>query len=964
MSISQLDNLSSVKQKLTKLIQETKAASLQKNKFVEARGVNYHQRSIEKDKGGGRGNRKKRTRRLKMLRGIPTFKKFTPKQLDLILDHAKPMKIESGEAIIKQGDVGEEFFLVEEGEAIVSRKVNIHNADEVPTELVRLKAPVAIGERAIETAETRNATVTASSEGLLVLKIMKDEYNKIRELNRELVTERALEIIRSIEPFNALAESQLASIARDMQIHHYPKQTYICEQGQQGHTFYIILSGRCLVTVNHHNPETGEDFEKEINTMFADQFFGEVALMDQHQRRTANVITIGDVSVLALRRRRFEELMRIGGVTIKEQLMKEVAIRNMTVVNSSDERDGNWFAVESEWKNVQKRHMRTGRFPTKFEVAGRRMVLSLQYTLYKLCWQGMARLFNRGELVRLRHFGSFCEGIGQLKTPATACYRLRLQVRAALKSDRSTRSADELGLIHGVTYQILKTEKDGICRSWANHQYADLCSHMRGHYYTASEQIIEAGEPIKDLFIILRGIVAIYDSKDLGQRSSADTDMSDEKQQATHRTSRGTFLKILRPGLLFGGNQLATKDLMAPNALRQIRTLRAFALTDVDVISFDVRTFTSIKLAAKADISYDEKMKVMNSVPLFREIGVQKLATIGVILKTEEVNRGSAIILPGKTTDRLYFVLSGFVDVTVANFTTNSFACNKIYEKINKVKESKSNTSQVVGSMHVTTLGVGEYFGESGVMTFLNKKPYTESTTSIAKSHVKLLTLHKQHYAILTIDILRSIQKNYRLRASWRGARLIEAQKAKHEMEAAIANAAGNPELPPHLEGTESSDILSHHYRKAIEASQIRPRHLRKAVNAEMKKTATYDSSMINVFEMREMGLDKILDSSGRDLNKSLIATTKMNRTRSYQNQMAGMRAMTPMSLSEPSFRSRPVHWFSSETKPSKDFYRGKHPQYTMQRAMTSIGTSRNDLRPRLRSESFVSSMTVASRAP
>ena len=108
-------------------------------------------------------------------------------------------------------------------------------------------------------------------------------------------------------------------------------------------------------------------------------------------------------------------------------------------------------------------------------------------------------------------------------------------------------------------------------------------------------------------------------------------------------------------------------------------------------------------------------------------------------------------------------------------------------------------------------------------------------------------------------DILRSIQKNYRLRASWRGARLIEAQKAKHEMEAAIANAAGNPELPPHLEGTESSDILSHHYRKAIEASQIRPRHLRKAVNAEMKKTATYDSSMINVFEMREMGLDKIL---------------------------------------------------------------------------------------------------------
>merc|ERR1711871_1578533 len=104
-----------------------------------------------------------------------------------------------GGAIISQGEIGEEFYLIEHGEAIVSRKVNVHNTKEEAKELVRLKAPVTVGERAIETSETRNATVTAAETGLVVLKVMKDEYNKIRELNRELVSERALEIIRSIE---------------------------------------------------------------------------------------------------------------------------------------------------------------------------------------------------------------------------------------------------------------------------------------------------------------------------------------------------------------------------------------------------------------------------------------------------------------------------------------------------------------------------------------------------------------------------------------------------------------------------------------------------------------------------------------------------------------------------------------------------------------------------------------------
>ena len=923
-----------IKGALAKMVDETKSTAKQKNKFDLSR-----QASLKADtgsdaaKGKSRSERKKRSRRLRMLRDIPTFRKFTAKQLDLILDHAKPIKVKPGEAIINQGELGDEFYLIEDGEAIVSRKMDIQNPDEEPKELVRLQAPVTVGERAIETSETRNATVTAGSSGLFVLKVMKEEYNKIRELNRDLVTERALDIIRSIEPFNTLGETALNSIARDMQIHHYPKNTYICEQGQLGHTFYIILSGRCRVTANMHNADTGEDYEKEINTMGADQFFGEVALMDKNQRRTANVISQGDVSVLALRRSRFEELMRIGGLSIKEQLLKEVAIRNFTVHDSSHT-EGNWFSVAAEWKNAQKRHIRTGRFPSKFEVVARKMAISYKYSLYMLCWQEMSKLLKRGEAVRLKHFGNTCAIVASIKTEGTACFRLRHMLRTALSESRATRTQDQIGLIHATTFQILKAEKDGICKSWANHQYSDLCGSMVGQYYKAEAQIMESGKPIKELFLVVRGAVLIYDG---GQLNGEHTTQDEDAQK-----SRGSFQTIMRPGDIFGGNDLSVKGLMAPNALRKIRSHSAYALTDVDLIAFDVRTFTSLRLSAKADIGYDEKMKVISNFPLFRDLDVQKLATVGVIIKTEEVNRGSAIVEPGKTSDRLFFVLSGFVDIGVER------------GGLNGIQTGAGGAETETGKphwMHVTTLGTGEYFGESGVMAFLNKREYAESTFAVAKCNVKLLTLRKEHYNVLSMRILRAISTNFQLRASWRGARLLEAQKAKSEMEVAMADASAHPVLPPHLEGSESSNILSHHYMKAIAESGVRPRHLRSLSTDGESSESGYDRNMINVFELREMGLDKILDPSGNDLNKLRLDRLSKSRSATYKAGMGRLPRMTKISISEPFGTNRPGHWFQDQREvvgPTK------MEQLHQMRAQTAL------LRRRPRSVSLASSVTSA----
>ena len=53
---------------------------------------------------------------------------------------------EPGETVIKQGDDGDEFFIIEKGVAIVSRKTDPDNAYEKDKELARLQEKAFFGE--------------------------------------------------------------------------------------------------------------------------------------------------------------------------------------------------------------------------------------------------------------------------------------------------------------------------------------------------------------------------------------------------------------------------------------------------------------------------------------------------------------------------------------------------------------------------------------------------------------------------------------------------------------------------------------------------------------------------------------------------------------------------------------------------------------------------------------------------
>ena len=80
------------------------------------------------------------------------------------------VKTTAGEVILKQGDVGDYYYIIESGRCLVTRKVG-----GVDMSLAELKAGDAFGEEALIVEGARNATVSMKSDGVL-LRLNKEDF--------------------------------------------------------------------------------------------------------------------------------------------------------------------------------------------------------------------------------------------------------------------------------------------------------------------------------------------------------------------------------------------------------------------------------------------------------------------------------------------------------------------------------------------------------------------------------------------------------------------------------------------------------------------------------------------------------------------------------------------------------------------------------------------------------------------
>jgi CRP-like cAMP-binding protein len=123
----------------------------------------------------------------------PVFQRLPPANLQKILITLEEVCFEKGEIIIRQGDIGDYYYLIKSGHCLVSRKPS-PNAKDI--KLAQLGKSEAFGEDALLSGEPRNVTITALTDMVLLRLDEQHFLSLIREPSLKFIDqERMREVL-------------------------------------------------------------------------------------------------------------------------------------------------------------------------------------------------------------------------------------------------------------------------------------------------------------------------------------------------------------------------------------------------------------------------------------------------------------------------------------------------------------------------------------------------------------------------------------------------------------------------------------------------------------------------------------------------------------------------------------------------------------------------------------------------
>jgi len=177
-----------------------------------------------------------------------------------------------GEVIIWQGSSGDAFYALESGQCDVL-KDGRHVAKIAPGKT--------FGDLALVNNATRQATIRATQ----VCRLWLFTRNQFRDLAVKQETEQMEErviFLQQIDLFHKLVRASLEKIAEVMVLKSYNTGERIIKQGDAGDAFYMILSGRVVVT---QTTTFGSSAGTELARLGPGKSFGDLALIEDAPRK-------------------------------------------------------------------------------------------------------------------------------------------------------------------------------------------------------------------------------------------------------------------------------------------------------------------------------------------------------------------------------------------------------------------------------------------------------------------------------------------------------------------------------------------------------------------------------------------------------------------------------------------------------------------------------------------------------
>ena len=244
-----------------------------------------------------RSQRRWRMQAAELLDDLRLFDDLPVDVLNDIAGRVERIRVGSGEAVVRQGDVADAFYVIRDG----TLDVVDEDADGTEQVLQTLGAGQSFGELALVTGAPRNATVRARSRAELFA-IDKGTFDRLLT-DRVALPEFAptlyeLAALRALPPFANLPSSELLRLREHGNWLNVSPGTAVIEQGDVGDAFYAVADGQFAVLVDG----------RQVGTCEPGDHFGELALLSD-ARRAATVRSITPARVYRLERTGFEKLL-------------------------------------------------------------------------------------------------------------------------------------------------------------------------------------------------------------------------------------------------------------------------------------------------------------------------------------------------------------------------------------------------------------------------------------------------------------------------------------------------------------------------------------------------------------------------------------------------------------------------------------------------------------------------------
>uniref|UniRef100_A0A2A4JHD4 cAMP-dependent protein kinase type II regulatory subunit n=1 Tax=Heliothis virescens TaxID=7102 RepID=A0A2A4JHD4_HELVI len=239
-----------------------------------------------------------RQRLAEAVRSILLFRSLDAQQMQQVLDAMFEKRTEPGEYLIRQGDDGDNFYVIENG----MFDVLVTGDDRIEKVVHTYEGSGSFGELALMYNMPRAASVRAQTPGQLWAM---DRHTFRRILLKSAYKKRKLyeDLLEKVPMLKALQAYERANLADALLPRTLIDGELIIRQGDTADGMYFVEDGAVSIRITRDDGN-----EHEIKRLEAGGYFGELALVT-HKPRAASAYAVGPTRVAFLDVETFERLL-------------------------------------------------------------------------------------------------------------------------------------------------------------------------------------------------------------------------------------------------------------------------------------------------------------------------------------------------------------------------------------------------------------------------------------------------------------------------------------------------------------------------------------------------------------------------------------------------------------------------------------------------------------------------------